>query len=343
MKVTIVDVAKKAGVSKTTVSRIINGNYANATPETVERVLKVIKELDYRPNTLAKGLKQVKTKVIGIILSNLLNPFWVNVLEGVENTCRSKGYNLMICNSNDDPEIEEEHIRSFRLRQVDGIVINPTAQNYDFFKSLLDSRYPLVTINRKLLDLTVDSVVMNNVRGAKMATGHLLDQGRKKIAMIVYPVEGITPRLERIEGYKLALAEHRISDDQAMVHIVEEKKGEAKRKVQELLQGEHPPDAIFSTNNMMSLEILEGIKELGLRIPEDVALIGYDETVWSKHLNPPLTTVRQPAYEMGQAATERLIELIESKEKLDAQITVLEPELIIRESSLCNGERGTTV
>lgn len=333
MKITIVDVANKAGVSKTTVSRIINGNYSNATEETVERVLKVIEELDYRPNSLAKGLKQVRTNVIGIILSNLLNPFWVRVLEGVEDTCRSRGYSLMICNSNDDPEIEEEHIRSFRLRQVDGIIINPTAQNYNLFQSMLDSKYPLVTINRKIMELSVDSVVMNNVRGSRIAVEHLLEQGRRKIAMIVYPPHGITPRIERIEGYKQALFNNGISIDQAMVHIVEERKGAAKKKVQELLSQADRPNAVFSTNNMMSLEILEGIKELDMRIPDDVALIGYDETVWSKHLNPPLTTVNQPALEMGQAATERLIQLIETKDKLEAKTTVLEPELFIRESS----------
>lgn len=333
LKITIVDVANKAGVSKTTVSRIINGNYANATEETIERVRKVIEELDYRPNSLAKGLKQVRTNVIGIILSNLLNPFWVRVLEGVEDTCRSKGYSLMICNSNDDPLIEEEHIRSFRLRQVDGIIINPTAQNFSLFQNMMDSGYPLVTINRKIMELNVDSVVMNNVRGARIAIEHLLSQGRKKIAMIVYPPHGITPRIERIEGYKQALLKHGITLDEAMIHMVDERKGEAKKKVQQLLSSDERPDALFSTNNMMSLEILEGIKETGLNIPEQIALVGYDETVWSKHLNPPLTTVNQPALEMGQAATERLIQLIESKEKLEVRVTVLEPELIIRESS----------
>lgn len=333
MKITIVDVATKAGVSKTTVSRILNGNYDYATEETVSRVLKVIEELDYRPNSLAKGLKQVKTKVIGIILSNLLNPFWVRVLEGVEDTCRSKGYSLMIFNSNDDPTIEEEHIRSFRLRQVDGIILNPTVQNYTLFQSLLDSQYPLVTINRKIMGISIDSVVMNNVRGARIAIEHLLTQGKKKIACIVYPTHGISPRLERIEGYKQALVNHGLDFEESMIHEIEERKGEVKKKVQQLLISEDRPDAIFSTNNIMSLEILEGIKETGLSVPQDVALVGYDETIWSKHLNPPLTTVSQPAFEMGQLAAERLIQIIESKERLEPQVTMLEPELIIRESS----------
>jgi DNA-binding LacI/PurR family transcriptional regulator len=333
MKITIVDVAKKAGVSKTTVSRILNGNYDNATEETIERVLKVIDEFDYRPNSLARGLKQVKTKVIGIILSNLLNPFWVRVLEGVEETCRSKGYSLMICNSNDDPAIEEEHIRSFRLRQVDGIIINPTAQNNSLFQNLIVNHYPLVTINRKIMGISIDSVVMNNVRGAQIAVKHLIEQGKKNIAFLVYPVHGVTPRLERFEGYKQALNDHGMEIRESMIHVVEEKKGAVKEVIKELMSEDERPDAIFSTNNMMSLEVLEGIKELGLRIPQDIALIGYDETVWSKHLNPPLTTVNQPAFEMGRIATERVIQIVESKESLEPQLTVLEPDLIIRESS----------
>ncbi|KIL37484.1 transcriptional regulator [Cohnella kolymensis] len=333
MKITIVEVAKRAGVSKTTVSRILNGNFGNATEETVMRVQRVIQELDYRPNSLAQGLKQVKTKVIGIILSNLLNPFWMRVLEGVEDTCRSRGYSLMICNSNDDPAIEEEHIRSFRLRQVDGIIINPTAVNSPLFQSLIGDRYPIVTINRKITDLAIDSVVMNNVSGAQAAVEHLIAQGRKRVAFLVYPMQGVSPRVERFEGYKKALSNHGIEIQAEMFHEIEEKKGEVQKLVKHLLTSENRPDAIFSTNNMMSLEVLAAIKETGLRIPQDIALVGYDETVWSQHLNPPLTTVRQPAMQMGQLATERIIELINSTEIKEPQMTVLEPELIIRESS----------
>ena len=121
-KVTIADVAQRAGVSKSTVSRIINGNYGQNTEDTIQKVLKVIEELDYRPNALAKGLKSMKTNVIGIVLSNLKNPFWIQVLDGVEDTCKSLGYSLMICNSNEEAEVEEEHIKSFQMRQVDGII-----------------------------------------------------------------------------------------------------------------------------------------------------------------------------------------------------------------------------
>lgn len=332
MKITIDDVAKKAGVSKTTVSRIINGHYEHVTEATKQRVLKVIEELDYRPNALARGLKQMKTNVIGIVLSNLQNPFWARVLEGVEDTCQSLGYNLMICNSNEDQKLEEEHIKALRMRQVDGIIVNATTKNKCLFQSLVESKYPLVAINRKIEGMPVDMVVMDNVKGAAMAVEHLLRSGRKSVALFIYPPDGVSPRLERIEGYKQALAARGIEHDSSLIQVVDEKKGEAKQAVKKFLLNSPTVDAIFSTNNMMTLEILEGIKELGLTVPDDVALVGYDETVWSKHLDPPLTTVNQPAYEMGKLAAKRIIKLIKSKRKPKPKTVLLEPNLIIRRS-----------
>lgn len=337
MKVTIADVAKKANVSKSTVSRIMNGNYDQNTEETVSRVLKVIQELDYRPNALARSLKLTKTNIIGIILSNLKNPFWTNVLEGVEDTCQSMGYNLMIFNSNDNEELEAEHFKSLEIRQLDGMLVNPTLKNMDLYKRLVDNRFPFVVINRKLYDLDVNTITVNNTEGARLAINHLIAAKRKKIAIFLYPPEGVSPRIERLEGYKQALRENEIQLNPNYIKVIQEKKGVVETAVQSLLTSHDPPDAIFSTNSLMTLEILEGIKNMNNLIPEDIALIGYDETIWSKHLNPSLTTVMQPAYKMGEMAAKRLIRLIESEnnETIEPEITSLEPVLIIRDS--CGG------
>lgn len=339
-KITIADVAQKAGVSKSTVSRIINGNFSQNTEETIQKVLKVIEELDYRPNALAKGLKSMKTNVIGIVLSNLQNPFWTKVLEGVEDTCRGLGYSLMICNSNEDAEVEKEHIRAFQMRQVDGILINPTIKNMNLYDQLKKSEFPFISINRKITGQDFDMVVVDNVMGGKLAVEHLLALGKRKIAIILYPPEGISPRMERLSGYKEALNNYGINIDQDLIQIVKEESGSVHGAVKALLLGPTKPDAIFSTNNMMTLEIMEGIKELGLKIPDDVSLVGYDETVWSKHLNPPLTTVNQPSYKMGQLAAEKLIRLIESDESIHFEMKAvsLEPNLIVRESCGSNKE-----
>jgi DNA-binding LacI/PurR family transcriptional regulator len=343
MKVTISDVAKKANVSKSTVSRIINGNLDQNTEETVKRVLKVIKELDYKPNALARSLKLTKTNIIGIILSNLQNPFWAHVLDGVEDTCQSHGYNLMIFNSNDKSEREEQHFRTFDMGQLDGMIVNPTLKNIELYQKIISKGFPFVSINRKIYGMDVNTITMNNVKGAKLAVDHAISSGRKKIAIFLYPPEGISPRLERLEGFREAFQAHGFQVDSSLIHIIKEQKGEANLTAQRLLAGPNPPDAIFSTNSMMTLEILEGIKKLNLRIPDDIALIGYDETIWAKHLNPPLTTVKQPAYEMGGIAAKRLIQLIESKneESLKTEIITLEPFLIVRDS--CGGKKGGIV
>ncbi|OLO28647.1 LacI family transcriptional regulator [Alkalihalophilus pseudofirmus] len=332
MKITMDEVAKRAGVSKTTVSRIINGNFQHVHEDTKEKVLKIINELNYRPNALAKSLKQMKTNVIGIVLSNLQNPFWSSVLQGVEDTCHSNGYNLMICNSNDNSKLEQEHIEGLQMKQVDGIIVNPTMKNKQLFQSLIDREYPIIAINRKIEDVPLDTVVVDNIKGSELAMEHFIESGKSSIAIIVYPPDGISPREERIQGYKSALINHGRTINEKNILIVEEKKGAAKEEVKKALTSKEPPDAIFSTNNMMTLEILEGIKELGMSVPQDVSLIGYDETVWSKHLAPPLTTVNQPSYEMGKLAAEKLINLLNTKQKAEPKVTQLQPNLIIRES-----------
>ncbi|MFA1820161.1 LacI family DNA-binding transcriptional regulator [Virgibacillus oceani] len=332
MKVTMEDVAKAAGVSKTTVSRIINGNYQYVTEDTKLKVLKIIKELDYRPNAIAKGLKQMKTNVIGIVLSNLQNPFWSSVLDGVEDRCQSLNYNLMICNSKEDAKLEAEHIKGLRVRQVDGLIMNPTMKNEELYKEIAENNDPFVSINRKIPGLNIKTITINNVQGAKLAVDHLLKIGRNKIAILVYPYNNISPRLERIEGYKKAIKNFHEPVEYSYVHEIEETKGVAKEQVKKLLKEDMAPNAILSTNNMMTLEILEGIKESGLKVPDDISVIGYDETVWSMHLNPPLTTVSQPAYEMGGLAAEQLIDLIENKKHNQANTVELEPKLIKRVS-----------
>ncbi len=332
MKITMDDVAKKAGVSKTTVSRIINGNYAHVNEITKEKVMRIVAELNYRPNAVAKSLKSMKTNVIGIVLSNLQNPFWSHVLQGVEDTCRDKGYNLMICNSNDKSSLEQEHIEGLRLKQVDGIIVNPTMKNKNMFQSLVESDFPIIAINRKIEGVPIDTIVVDNVKGAHLAVEHLISKGAESVAVMVYPFEGISPRIERLTGYRMALKKHGIGVNENLIRVVQEEKGRAKEEVKNLLSRKNRPDAIFSTNNMMTLEILEGIKELGLSVPEDIRLVGYDETVWSQHLNPPLTTVSQPSYQMGEIAAWKLIDQLQAKQKKETEIISLKPSLIIRES-----------
>lgn len=335
MKLTIQDVAQKAGVSKTTVSRILNGNYAQTSEETTRKVLETIRELDYRPNALAQGLKSMRTRVIGIMLSNLQNPFWMRVLEGVEDTCRSSQYHLMISNSNESADLEEEHVRGYQMRKVDGILVNPTMQNRSVFESLQDTEFPMVVLNRRLDKAGFHSIQMDNELGASLAVEHLVRLGRTRIAAFVYNNSRVSTWTDRIRGYRKAMERHGFGPDRISVVETEQDGASVKEKTMALCRV-NPPDAILSTNNMMTLDILEGIKESGLRIPQDIALIGYDETAWARHLEPPLTTVSQPAYEMGKLAAETLIKLIEGNRKPRAKTIMLRPELVVRRS--CGAE-----
>lgn len=332
MRVTIDDVAKKAGVSKTTVSRILNGNYKQTTEETKQMVLRVIRELDYRPNALAQGLKSRSTNVIAMVLSNLKNTFWTQVLEGVEDTCRLLNYHLMICNTNENSTLEQDHVKALQMRQVDGMIVNPTVHNQSFFERMVDSKFPIVLINRRLPGVAANYVVMDNVRGGRMAAEHLLRLGRRRIMAVVYDNTGVSTWQDRVKGYKEALLEAGLADERHGVLEVGEERGAVKQAIVRSCRGDGRPDAILSTNNMMTLEIMEGLQELGLRIPADIALVGYDETVWSRHLSPPLTTVHQPGYEMGKLATENLIRLIKAKRPPKPKTITLAPDLIIRRS-----------
>ncbi len=332
-KLTIEDVAKQAGVSISTVSRVMN-NTDYIADGTRKKVQDAINSLDYRPNALAKGLKQMKTDSIGLILSDLQNPFWLMVLEGIEDACQEAGYSLLILNSREDAQKESKNIKEFQMRQLDGMIINPASGGNPLFSVLAEQAFPLVFLNRRVEGINVDTIVADNLQGMMLAVSHLVALQKKRIAIFLYPVDGISPRQERLEGYKQALRTHRIEVDSELIQVVDNKQA-CLDALKRLYASNNKPNAILTTDNRLTLEILEVLDQLGLTVPQDIALLGYDETEWSKHLNPPLTTVKQPAYEMGKKAGEQLFRVIKAKrqgEQRVATTTMLEPALVIRRS-----------
>lgn len=332
-KLTIEDVAREAGVSISTVSRVMNNTdyIADATRKKVEQA---IVALDYRPNALAKGLKGMKTNSLGLILSDLQNPFWLTVLEGIEDACQRAGYSLLILNSRDDTEKESKNIKEFLMRQLDGIIINPASSANSLFPALAAENFPLVFLNRKVDGIDADTVVADNFKGTMLAISHLAALGKKRIALFLYPANGISPRQERLEGYKQALAANGFRVEPQLIRVVENT-ADCLAAIKAMDAEGGKPDAILSTNNKLTLEILDALGKLNLAVPQDIALLGYDETEWSKHLNPPLTTIRQPAYEMGREAAERLILAIASKRQgvnRQPETVQLEPTLVVRQS-----------
>lgn len=329
---TIDDVAKKAGVSKSSVSRVLNGNYEYMSDRMKMKILAVIEELDYRPNSLAQSLKNKTTKVIGIIISDISNPFWSEALKGVQEEANRHGYSLMVSSSYEDTNIEKDNIMMLKNRQVDGLIVNTTGTNEELFRSLIDEEFPFVLLDRISGEMKADSVTVNNVFGAKQAVQSLINYGHQRIGIVLNPLRNKSPRVERLEGYKLAHIENGLAVDESLIKICDPSSGGGIAATEELLAMPDPPTAIFTTNEKLTLEVLNGIRKVGLSIPDEVSLFGYDDFPWMPFLDPPLSTVSQPAYEMGIKAAMLLIDKLKGESQKGPLIYQLEPEIIIRAS-----------
>jgi len=330
--VTIEDVAKRAGVSKSSVSRVLNGNLKYMSEEMKQKILTAVEELNYTPNSIAQSLKKKKSQVIGIILADITNPLWSEVLKGIQDECRKNGYGLMVSSSNEDSTIESQNVQIFRSRQVDGLIVNTAGNNTALYKELLNENYPFVLIDRLIEGIEADSVVVNSIHGTKQAVQYLIDQGHNRIAFVQHTIGSRSPRIERLEGYKLVHALNNLPVDESLIKICNPEPDSVVKATEELLSMDNRPTAIFATSQVVSLEVLKGVQKSGLTVPRDVSIIGYDDFPWIPLLNPPLSTVAQPAYEMGVKSASLLINRLKKKRKAPPQKIQLQPQLIIRES-----------
>jgi DNA-binding LacI/PurR family transcriptional regulator len=329
---TIDDVAKKAGVSKSSVSRVLNGNFAYMSEEMKSKILSAIKEMNYSPNSLAQSLKTKVTKVIGIILSDISNPFWSEVLKGAQDEANRSGYGLMVSSSNEDPELEQSNILMLKSRQVDGIIVNTIGSIDLLFNDFIEEKYPFVLLDRLVGNMKADTVVVNNVMGARQAVEFLIDQGHRRIGIVLHPLGNKSPRIERLEGYKQAHINKGLPVDESLIKICRTVASGGVEITEELLSASDRPTAIFATNEKLNLEVLIGAKKKGLRVPTDVSIFGYDDFPWIPLLDPPLSTVAQPAYEMGAKAVALLIDKLQATRETEPQIIQLEPKIMIRSS-----------
>ncbi len=338
--VTLKDIALKAGVSKSTVSRIFN-NKGNVNPILKRKVKKVAKELGYYPNILAASLKRKRTYTIGVIISNILNPFFTSVVRGIEDIAIKNNFNIILCNADEDPKKEGIYIDVLRSKKVDGMIIATTGENKDHFSALEREGIPVVLVDRKVEGSNFDTIITNNKKGAFDAISHFIETGYRRIGFITGPLN-ITTSFERLEGYKLALRKYEIPFDESIVKIGEFKEDSGYKNMKELLKIKNPPNAIFAGNYLIALGVYEAIKECGLKIPEDIAVITFDDFPWFKHLSPPLTAVSQPTYKLGAYSMRRLIKLIEGKKPYSEKRkrVILKNSLIIRESCGCKGNKS---
>lgn len=332
-KITISDIAEMAHVSKSTVSHVINGT-KNVSADTKKKVKKIIDRTGYTPNLVAKALKKSETKTIGLIVSDITNQFFIDVIQAINEEALKDGYMLILGDSDDDPKQELELIRSFKERCVDGLIFSPTTHSEKYAAPYLDSvSLPVVCIDRTL-DARRDWVGTENRNAAKMLTRHLIELGHKRIAFIS-GLRGINTTEERIEGYKCALQESGITFDPRLLILGESRivpsKIRSKERFKTIWDTDDFPTAIVASNNLMVLGIMRTLQELSIRVPEDMALAAFDDFEWADLFQPRITTIVQPCRDIGIKAVKLLLERIKNPTAA-AQRVEYYPRLEVRES-----------
>lgn len=307
------DVAKKAGVSVATVSRVLNDSPL-VTESTRQNVLSAVKALNYQPNHAARSLRAGRSHVIGLIISDIQNPFFTSIVRGIEDVAHQHGYSLVLCNSDEDPEKEKLYINVMRSEEVAGVILASASEANPQVDDLITYNIPVVAIDRQVDGRTIDSVLAANIEGAHAAVVHLLELGHRCIGFIGLPLTH-TPGKERYEGYQRALRDNQLPMSQSFVRIADAKQQGGYESTRDLLTQQPCVTALFVANNLMTLGALDAIRERSLRIPDDISIIGFDDMPWANLLQPPLTAIAQPTYELGQRAAELLLERLKDRDK----------------------------
>lgn len=326
------DVAKRAGVSIATVSRVLNNN-GKVNDATRTKILKAIKELKYQPSRVAKRLrsKSISGNLLGVLIPDIQNPFYVDVLEGIEEVAYKNNYALIMCNFSQDEKKEKLYLEILLSEGIDGLIAAPASGEDVQLKKIIKEGLPVVCVDRGLNGTDVDVVLVNNENGAYNAVDYLAKKGYKRIAYIS-GLPTIPSSKEREKGYRQAILDNRLTIEEELIKYGDSKLQSGIDLCKGLLDLPKPPDAIFTGNNLITLGALEVIHSRDLSIPEDVAIVGFDDMFWSNSLNPPLTAVKQPAREIGRRAGELLIQRVNEPERSSIQM-ILNTELKKRSSA----------
>ncbi|TKJ47524.1 LacI family transcriptional regulator [Candidatus Aerophobetes bacterium Ae_b3a] len=330
--VTLRDIAKKADVSATTVSRALN-NKPDVSSKTKDKILRIAKNLGYTSNLLAKSLRSRKSKTIGVVLTDISNPFFAAIAKGIESAAHKRGYSIILCNTDEKYEKEEEALQVLVEKRVDGLLITPVQKEYQDILRIKERRIPLVSIARHFDTIETDSVVSDDVLGGFLATEYLIKKGHKRILYISGPLH-VSSASERLKGYKRALKKYKIPFKEKLVRGYTAKMGKAYTLTRRILKEKLDFTAIFTFSDFLALGVMKAIREEKLKIPDDVAIVGYDDIEFASALEIPLTTVHMPKYRLGTEGTNMLIDEIEGRSThRKPQKLVFKPELIARKSA----------
>jgi len=332
-RVTIEDVAREAGVSRQTVSRAIN-NKAEISSDTLNRVLETVEKLGYRPSRMAQGLATQRTHSVGLVVGDITNPFFPEVARGVLDAAQCRGYNVFLCNTDGNLQQELRILQSLADHAVDGIIIYPSYDSDDNLKTFVEQyQRPLVSVNYFFKHLRVSNVMVDNQRGARLAVDYLVSKGHTAIGMLTGILNPSRDRIRRIQGFRQALAAHGLPVVEEWIvpglDPTFERGYEAGRH---LLIQHSQVTAIFAYNDLLALGAIRACHELGRRIPDDCAIIGFDDIRWAATATPTLTSIGVNKHHLGEQAVTRLLAMLESPESTFAPIYI-DVELVLRESA----------
>jgi LacI family transcriptional regulator len=335
--VTIKDVARVSGVSPMTVSRVINGSQ-RVSPESRRRVEQAISELGYVPSRLARGLSRQRTGTLALIVPDVANPFFTLIVRAAEDVARRAGYRIILCDTRGDLIIEREVIEEMIAHRVEGIVIAPVSDgSRGHLLRLAKFGVPFVLVDRTVPGIDVDAILGDSVGGAQQLVEHLISLGHRRIGFIVESDDVSTAR-DRRRGYESALVAAGIPLDPAIVAKAIVDPGGGFDGMQRLLELDDPPTAVFTVNNLVALGAIEAVREVGLEVPDDVALVCFDDIEYASRLNPFLTVMEQPAEAFGTLGTQLLLNRIEGRGSERPRLVVLPAEFVVRKS--CGASLG---
>jgi DNA-binding LacI/PurR family transcriptional regulator len=330
MKPTIYDVAAKAGVSIATVSKVIN-NTGRIGDKTKKNVLKVMEEIKYQPSVVASALTGKHTNTIGLLIPDIANSFFAEMARSIEDRGHELGFSVVMCNTDNEPEKEAQYLKWLQRKSVDGIILGTGIQNDVTLNELIEQKIPTALIARDMPSLSVDTVLVDDFVGGYKATSHLISLGHQDIAFIVGNLNNLSEK-ERLRGYKQALQEAEVKVDEKNIVSGNLSIEDAKGTMKDLLKSAKRPTAVFALNDLLAIGAIQGAKECGLSIPDDLSVVGFDNTILATINDPPLTTIAQPIQDMGRQVIDLLIQEIEGKKAAKRRVVLL-PELVVRKTT----------
>ncbi|MET8744219.1 MULTISPECIES: LacI family DNA-binding transcriptional regulator [unclassified Streptomyces] len=323
----IKDVAAQAGVSVATVSRVLN-SHPSVSPDARTRVLAAVDALGYRPNAVARSLRTDQTRTLGLVISDVLNPYFTELARFVEEEARALGYSVIIGNADERPELQDHHVRTLLDRRIDGLLVSPADGDSPLMADVARAGTPMVFVDRWMPGVDVPVVRADGRHAIRDLVAHLYALGRRRLAIIAGPAATTTGD-ERVEAFREALRAHELGLPEVYIGQGDFQADSGRRVTERFLALPEPPETVFAADNLMALGALDAIRAAGLRVPQDIGLAAFDDIPWFVHTDPPITAIAQPTGELGRAAVRALVDIVEGR---SPQSVTLPARLVVRRS-----------